>query len=75
MAKPVRIKGVDEELQKILDANMDEAPTRRRAREAFKDIQIGIDHILFKVVAFQLHSSNLYIKFFFFFGYQSYILS
>ncbi|XP_022772067.1 caffeoylshikimate esterase-like isoform X2 [Durio zibethinus] len=48
MAKPVRFKGVDEELQKILDTNMDEAPARRRAREAFKDIQLGINHILFK---------------------------
>ncbi|XWS75467.1 hypothetical protein CRYUN_Cryun01aG0091000 [Craigia yunnanensis] len=48
MAKSLRLKGVDEELLKILDANMDEAPARRRAREAFKDIQIGIDHILFK---------------------------
>ncbi|XP_022759245.1 caffeoylshikimate esterase-like isoform X2 [Durio zibethinus] len=48
MAKAVRLKGVDEELQKILDANMDEAPARRRAWEAFKNIQLGIDHILFK---------------------------
>ncbi|KAK6266539.1 hypothetical protein QUC31_017376 [Theobroma cacao] len=48
MAKPVRLKGVDDELQKILDANMDEAPARRRAREAFKKFQLGIDHILFK---------------------------
>ncbi|OMP04752.1 Alpha/beta hydrolase-1 [Corchorus olitorius] len=48
MAKPVRLKGVDDELQKILDANMDEAPARRRVREAFKSIQLGIDHILFK---------------------------
>ena len=39
----------DEELQKILDAKRDEAPSRRRAHEAFKDIQLGIDHILFKV--------------------------
>lgn len=51
MTVPVTMKfpGVDEELQKILDANMDEAPARRRAREAFKNIQLGIDHILFKV--------------------------
>lgn len=49
MAPPVRLPGVDEELQKLLDANMDQAPARRRACEAFKDIQLGIDHILFKV--------------------------
>ncbi|KAB1211197.1 Caffeoylshikimate esterase [Morella rubra] len=45
----MKFPGVDEELQKILDANMDEAPARRRAREAFKNIQLGIDHILFKM--------------------------
>jgi len=44
-----RLPGVDDELQKILDAKMDEVPARRQAREAFKDIQLGIDHILFKV--------------------------
>lgn len=44
-----RLPGVDNELQKKLDAKMDEVPARRQAREAFKDIQLGIDHILFKV--------------------------
>ncbi|KDP32952.1 hypothetical protein JCGZ_12983 [Jatropha curcas] len=48
MGRGVRLPGIDKELQKILDADMDEAPARRRAREAFKDIQLGIDHILFK---------------------------
>jgi len=43
------LSGVDKDLKKILDANMDEVDARRRAREAFKDIQLGIDHILFKV--------------------------
>jgi len=43
------LPGVDRELKKILNANMDEVGARRRAREAFKDIQLGIDHILFKV--------------------------
>lgn len=28
---------------------MDEAPARRRARESFKEIQLGIDHMLFKM--------------------------
>lgn len=49
MAKPVRFEEVGAEVQKILDANMDEAPARRRAREAFKDVQLGIDHVLFKM--------------------------
>ncbi|XP_047170433.1 caffeoylshikimate esterase-like isoform X1 [Vigna umbellata] len=42
------LPGVDRELKKILNANMDQVGARRRAREAFKDIQLGIDHILFK---------------------------
>ncbi|KAL2335275.1 hypothetical protein Fmac_016488 [Flemingia macrophylla] len=42
------IPGVSAELQKILGAKMDEVDARRRAREAFKDVQLGIDHILFK---------------------------
>ncbi|KAM1011825.1 hypothetical protein ACFX2C_047121 [Malus domestica] len=46
--KKRQLPGVDEKLQKLLGANMDEAPARRRAREAFKEIQLGIDHILFK---------------------------
>ncbi|RXH68667.1 hypothetical protein DVH24_031000 [Malus domestica] len=46
--KKRQLPGVDEKLRKLLDANMDEAPARRRAREAFKEIQLGIDHILFK---------------------------
>ncbi|XP_002521224.2 caffeoylshikimate esterase [Ricinus communis] len=47
----VRFAGIDNELQKILDANMDEARARRRARDAFKHIQLNIDHILFKTPA------------------------
>lgn len=48
MGRSPRLQGVDDEMQKLLEANMDEAPARRRARQAFKDIQLGIDHILFK---------------------------
>ncbi|KAF1877438.1 hypothetical protein Lal_00040153 [Lupinus albus] len=44
----MKLQGVDDKLQRILDSNMDEVPARRHAREAFKDIQLGIDHILFK---------------------------
>lgn len=51
MGKPVKFEGVSEELQKILEADMDQAGPRRRAREAFKHIQLSIDHILFKVLA------------------------
>lgn len=50
MGDPVKFVGVSEEVHKILDANMDQVGPRRRAREAFKDIQLSINHILFKVV-------------------------
>ena len=49
MVQRMRLRGVDDELQKILDADTEEVGPRRRAREAFKDIQLSIDHILFKV--------------------------
>ncbi|XP_038701446.1 caffeoylshikimate esterase-like isoform X1 [Tripterygium wilfordii] len=60
MAK-AKLKGlVDDELLRILDANMDEAPARRRTREAFKEIQLGIDHILFKTPSDGLKMKELY---------------
>ncbi|KAL8472581.1 hypothetical protein ACS0TY_029692 [Phlomoides rotata] len=49
MGKQMKLEGVSEELQKLLDADMDQVGPRRRAREAFKDIQLSIDHILFKM--------------------------
>ncbi|KAL9158473.1 hypothetical protein ABFS82_08G071300 [Erythranthe guttata] len=49
--KSVKFEGVSlsEDLQKILDADMDHVGPRRRARDAFKHIQLSIDHILFKM--------------------------
>ena len=44
-------EGVDERLAKMVsEANLDQADERRRVREAFKDVQLGIDHCLFKVI-------------------------
>lgn len=44
-------EGVDEKLAKMVtEANLDQASERRRVREAFKDVQLGIDHCLFKVI-------------------------
>jgi acylglycerol lipase len=41
---------VDEALERdVLGACLDQAPERRRVREAFKDVQLSIDHCLFKV--------------------------
>ncbi|OIW17567.1 hypothetical protein TanjilG_08845 [Lupinus angustifolius] len=39
----------NEELHKVLNAKMDQVNARRLARQAFKDIQLGIDHILFNL--------------------------
>lgn len=44
----LKMNELSPELQKILNANMDNVQERRRAREAFKDIQLNIDHLLFK---------------------------
>lgn len=58
-----KFPGVNKELQKILDANMDKVGARRRAREAFKDIQLSIDHILFKVIEIVAYVVGILIKF------------
>ncbi|CAI9758395.1 unnamed protein product [Fraxinus pennsylvanica] len=49
MGNPGKFPGVSKELQKILDADMEQVGPRRQAREAFKDIQLSIDHVLFKI--------------------------
>ncbi|PKI75627.1 hypothetical protein CRG98_004028 [Punica granatum] len=61
MGLPPKFPGVDEEVLKLLEANMDQAPERRRAREAFKDIQLGIDHILFKTPCDGLKMTEAYV--------------
>ncbi|KAM7524210.1 hypothetical protein LguiA_014112 [Lonicera macranthoides] len=48
MGKARKFPGVSEEVQKLLNADMDQVDARRRARDAFKDIQLSIDHCLFK---------------------------
>ncbi|KAJ8492204.1 hypothetical protein OPV22_013925 [Ensete ventricosum] len=48
-AVPMGWEGVDERLAKMVaEANLDQAPERRRVRDAFRDVQLGIDHCLFK---------------------------
>ncbi|XXG73646.1 hypothetical protein AAC387_Pa07g2528 [Persea americana] len=44
----MRLDGVDEDLEKLLDLDLDQAPARRIVRRAFKEIQLSIDHCLFK---------------------------
>lgn len=47
--KPPKFKGISHEVQEILEADLDDAQARRRAREAFKQVQLSIDHYLFKL--------------------------
>ncbi|XP_010907498.2 caffeoylshikimate esterase isoform X1 [Elaeis guineensis] len=57
----MRWEGVDEELAKMVcEANLDQASERRRIREAFKDVQLGIDHCLFKAQYSGIKSKEVY---------------
>lgn len=48
-ALPRKWEGVDPALERmVLRACLDQAPERRRVREAFKGVQLSIDHCLFK---------------------------
>ncbi|XP_057951364.1 caffeoylshikimate esterase-like [Malania oleifera] len=60
MAPGAKIEGISEELQRVVDSNMDDVLARRRAREAFKEIQLGIDHCLFKLPTDGLEMKELY---------------
>lgn len=43
-------EAVDDRLVRMVtEVTLDQAPERRRVRDAFKNIQLGIDHCLFKV--------------------------
>ncbi|KAF3640525.1 putative caffeoylshikimate esterase-like isoform X2 [Capsicum annuum] len=56
----VKFEGISEELHKIIDADMDKVEARRRARDAFKDIQLSIDHCLFKMPHARLKMKESY---------------
>lgn len=46
----MRWEGVDEDLARMVsETKLDQARERRKVREAFKDVQLSIDHCLFKV--------------------------
>ncbi|XP_028800154.1 caffeoylshikimate esterase [Neltuma alba] len=51
---------MSEDLQSILRSNLDEAPARRRAREAFKHIQLALDHCLFRLPADGVKTKEVY---------------
>ncbi|KAL9226542.1 hypothetical protein vseg_002343 [Gypsophila vaccaria] len=60
--QPSILAGIPADIRKLITAKMDDAPTRRRAREAFKDIQLSIDHYLFKVPTHDLKMEEWYEK-------------
>ncbi|KAL9262919.1 Caffeoylshikimate esterase-like protein [Drosera capensis] len=47
-SKKLRLEGVSDQLRKIAASNLDFAPARRTVRSAFVDVQLGLDHCLFK---------------------------
>lgn len=57
----LKIEGLKPELQEILNADMSHVQERRRAREAFKDIQLNIDHLLFKTKYEGLKTKESYV--------------
>ncbi|KAI3911084.1 hypothetical protein MKW98_015741 [Papaver atlanticum] len=60
MAPRIEIDGIDGDLSRIINSNLDQVSARRRSREAFKDIQLGIDHCLFKFKDDGLKTKELY---------------
>ncbi|KAL9679421.1 hypothetical protein QQ045_017281 [Rhodiola kirilowii] len=58
--KKACIDGVGEELNKIASLNLDSAPARRRVRSAFKDVQLQLDHCLFKMAPHGIRTNEWY---------------
>lgn len=57
----MRWEGVDDELARMVsEAKLDDARDRRRIREAFKGVQLGIDHCLLKAQYDGLKTEELY---------------
>ncbi|XP_020536797.1 caffeoylshikimate esterase isoform X2 [Jatropha curcas] len=54
-----KFQGICKELDKFLEAKMDSARERRHSREAFRQIQLGIDHCLMK--SYEANSRGLEI--------------
>ncbi|KAJ0985748.1 hypothetical protein J5N97_004104 [Dioscorea zingiberensis] len=55
------LEGVDDELARLVsETNLDHAPERRKIREAFKDVQLRIDHCLFKAPYTEVKTEEFY---------------
>ncbi|KAG2281986.1 hypothetical protein Bca4012_050505 [Brassica carinata] len=59
-AKRSPIEGVSEELNLIASEELDQAPARRRARSAFADLQLQLDHCLFKKAPIGIRTEEWY---------------
>ncbi|CAL9240996.1 unnamed protein product [Arabidopsis halleri] len=59
-AKRSPIDGVSDELNLIASQNLDQAPARRRARSAFVDLQLQLDHCLFKKAPIGIRTEEWY---------------
>ncbi|KAF7819878.1 caffeoylshikimate esterase-like [Senna tora] len=51
---------LSEDLRHIYDSNKDEAPARRRARQAFKPLQFALHHCLFQLPADGVKTKEVY---------------
>ncbi|KAG6490392.1 hypothetical protein ZIOFF_051688 [Zingiber officinale] len=59
----MRWEGVDDELARMVsEANLDDAPDRRRIRGAFKEVQLGIDHWLIKLYEVNSRGVEIFSK-------------
>lgn len=67
--KRAKIDGVSDELNSIASQNLDHAPARRRVRSAFSNVQLQLDHILFKVLILFLFFSWFFFRLLRVFGF------
>ncbi|XP_051146286.1 caffeoylshikimate esterase [Andrographis paniculata] len=58
--KKPKIEGLSDELNSIASQNLDHAPARRRVRSAFSNIQLQLDHILFKMAPAGIRTDEWY---------------
>lgn len=58
--KKLQIEGLSDELNSIASQNLDQAPARRRVRSAFSNIQLNLDHVLFKLAPDGIRTEEWY---------------
>lgn len=54
------IEGVSEEMKAIAGRNLDQAPTRRTVRSAFREVQLQLDHCLFRMAPAGIREQEWY---------------